>query len=91
MSCSSYDLCCRYQGQVVQIREQSGREHVGRITQVSSDRVWIDPYFDNYPPRINNNYNDRNYQTNHYSHYGYGYPIAIGFISGIILASLFFF
>lgn len=89
MSCSPYDLCCRYQGQVVQIREQSGREHVGRITRVSDDRVWIDPHFNN-NPRFNNNYNDR-YHSNFHSYHGFGYPIAIGFISGIILASLFFF
>lgn len=82
MSCSPYDLCCRYHGQVVQIREQSGREHVGRITRVSDNRVWIDPYHHHYPYRQD---------SSNYPYRGYGYPIAIGFITGVILASLFFF
>lgn len=76
MSCSPYDLCCRYHGQVVQIREQSGREHVGRITRISDNRVWIEPYYQS--------------RHNNISYGGYGYSIAIGFITGVILASLFF-
>lgn len=88
MSCSHYDLCCRYQGQVVQIREQSGREHLGRITRVTNDRVWIDPNYDYFPV---NDYHFRNIGYSNYYRNNFGYPIAIGFISGIILASLFFF
>lgn len=85
MSCNTYDLCCRYNGQVVQIKEHSGRVHFGRITRVSDDRVWIDPqYSDSY-------HSSRNVMFHHYPTYHYGYPIALGFISGIILASLFFF
>lgn len=87
MSCNPYDLCCRYQGQVVKINEHSGREHLGRITRVSDDRVWIDPHYNDHYPNRQNSYHEYNGNQ----HYGYGYPIAIGFISGIILASLFFF
>lgn len=85
MSCSTYDLCCKYQGQVVQIREHSGREHVGTITRVSNDRVFITPHYDHSPQRLHH------YNSHFYQPFGYGYSIAIGFISGIILASLFFF
>lgn len=80
MSCNPYDLCCRYNGQVVQISEHSGRSHFGRITRVSNDRVWIDPQYGHYPSH-----------SHQYRNYQYGYSIAIGFISGIILAGLFFF
>lgn len=83
MSCNPYDLCCRYQGQVVQIREQSGREHIGRITRISDNRVWIDPQYDSM--RTRNDHSNYYYQQQHHI-----YPITLGFITGIILVTLFF-
>jgi hypothetical protein len=38
-----YDTCRRYEGKVVKIRDKHGRLHVGKITKVDKDRVWIEP------------------------------------------------
>ncbi|MCI3987683.1 hypothetical protein MMJ63_24260, partial [Bacillus vallismortis] len=39
----NYPLCTNHQGQVVRITERGGRVHVGRITRVTTDRVYITP------------------------------------------------
>lgn len=78
-----YDLCCRYEGRDVRINCRDGRVHAGRITRVDRENVWILP------------------QEKHGGCYGYGlfggwggngngYPVALGAIAGIILASAFF-
>jgi hypothetical protein len=38
-----YDLCCRYHRKGVRITQHDGRVHVGTITRVSRDKVWIMP------------------------------------------------
>ncbi len=38
-----YHLCKNHQGKVVRITERGGRVHVGRITRVTRDRVFIAP------------------------------------------------
>lgn len=74
-----YSQCCRYHGQVVRIQDKSGREHIGRVSRVTEDRVYLDsPYDSRY-----GGYND-----NYYG--GWGFSIGLGFIAGIALAALFF-
>lgn len=82
MSQNIYGLCCRYQGKVVRIREHNGREHVGRITRVSPNRVYIEPY----GQRGGFGYG---YFGGYYGS-GYGYSIALSFIAGVALGGLFF-
>ncbi|GGE62376.1 hypothetical protein [Priestia taiwanensis] len=38
-----YDTCRKYEGKVVKIRDKHGQLHVGKITKVERDRVWIEP------------------------------------------------
>ncbi|MBM6618148.1 hypothetical protein [Bacillus suaedaesalsae] len=77
-----YGLCCQYQGKVVRIREHNGREHIGRITRVSPNRVYIESN----GPRGGFGYGF--YGGGYYR--GYGYSLALGAIAGIALAGLFF-
>lgn len=75
----AYDLCCKYQGKRVRITDNQGNLHVGRITQVDNCQVWIMP--------------DRNgYGIGFWGFggAGFGYGIALGAITGIALAGLFF-
>lgn len=77
-----YDLCCRYRGSMVRINDRFGKVHVGRITRVTRNRVYIQPLLRR--PGFG------------YGYYGYGYGygaaygVALGAIAGIALASLFF-
>ncbi|QUW23551.1 hypothetical protein JSQ81_08635 [Sporosarcina sp. Marseille-Q4063] len=78
-----YDLCCRYHGRNVRITCRDGRVHRGEITRVTRDMVWIRP-------------------TEGLGGYGlgfggfgfggfrFGFGIALGAITGIALASAFF-
>ncbi len=44
MQCNeARQLCNNYRGQVVRIYDKSGKEHYGRISKVTDDRVWIEP------------------------------------------------
>lgn len=38
-----YNLCSRYHGKMVRIRCRDGSVHVGEITRVNRDMVWIRP------------------------------------------------
>ncbi|WP_397539349.1 hypothetical protein [Rummeliibacillus pycnus] len=38
-----YNLCCQHHGKVVRIRCRDGSVHVGEITRVDRDMVWIRP------------------------------------------------
>ena len=79
-----YDLCCRYHGKKVRITDKQGRVHVGQITRVNRQMVWIQP--------------DSNYGGYGFGYYGFGgfgglgfgYGIALGAIAGIALAGAFF-
>jgi hypothetical protein len=94
MSQDMYGLCCRYEGKVVRINEHGGRVHMGRITRVSPNRVYIQPM----GPRGGlggYGYGFGGYGGyggfGGYGGYGYGgYGIALGAIAGIALAGLFF-
>ena len=78
-----YDLCCRYHGKEVRITCRDGRVHRGEITRVTRDMVWIRPAgglggyglgFDGWG----------------FGGFGIGFGIALGTITGIALASAFF-
>lgn len=75
-----YNLCCRYHGKTVRITCRDGQVHTGEITRVSKNMVWIRP-------------------TGSLGGYGYGFGFgfgrfgvgfALGAITGIVLASAFF-
>jgi hypothetical protein len=81
----SRELCNRYMGKVVRIHDKSGREHVGRITKVTNEKVWIEPVENQRSSRNLNSSNNRNNskytnRNNNYSNrrgssynsYGYG-------------------
>ncbi len=83
----TYDLCCRYHGQVVRVIDKSGREHVGRVSKVTKDRVWFDSPYSRRPANYYG-YDGYGYGGSYYG--GLGFSIALGFITGIALAALFF-
>ena len=77
-----YNLCSRYQGKTVRITCSDGHVHTGEITRLDRNMVWIRP-------------------TGSLGGYGYGFGgfgrrrafgfgIALGTITGIVLASAFF-
>ncbi|MFC7686052.1 hypothetical protein [Ureibacillus sp. GCM10028918] len=76
----AYDLCCRHIGKRVHITEKCGRRHVGTITRVDRDMVWIMP--------------SRGFGGFGLGFWGFGggglgIGIAIGAIAGIALAGAF--
>lgn len=78
----AYNTCCNYHGRRVRITCKDGSVHVGRITRVDRDQVWIQP--------------DRRFGGYGLGFWGFGgsgfgLGIAIGAIAGIALAPLFFF
>lgn len=81
-----YDLCCKYQGKVVRITDRTGRVYVGEITKVTRNMVWILPTS-----------NIGGYGYGFYGGYpaygfrrrGFGFGLALGAITGIVLASAF--
>ncbi|MCH1626372.1 hypothetical protein [Fredinandcohnia quinoae] len=78
-----YDVCCRYQGRVVNIRCKNGKRHVGRILRVTNSHVYIQPF------------GERNLGGFSYGFWGgYGgfyrpYAIPLAFITGVVLGGLF--
>lgn len=98
-----YHLCHQYNGKIVRIHDIEGGLHVGKITKITEESVWIEPISKRpynvgfgYGPR----YSDEDYygyDKTGYSGYGYdsygefGLELAFGFIFGIALAALFFF
>lgn len=85
MSHDIYGLCCRYQGKVVKITERCGRTHIGKITRVTPNRVYIEPV----GGRGLGGYGYGFYGYPGYG-YGFGFSLALGAIVGIALAGLFF-
>lgn len=80
----AYNVCCRYQGKRVRITCKDGREHFGRITRIDRDQVWIQPdrRFGGY---------GLGFWGPRFGFRGFGLGIALGVITGIALAPLFFF
>nr|WP_106779586.1 hypothetical protein [Lysinibacillus timonensis] len=88
----AYDLCCKYQGKMVCITDKRGCKHVGKITKVDRDMVWIQPN------RERGRYGLGFWGFGGGYGYGYGYGygsgglgygIALGAILGIALVSAF--
>ncbi|MDG4656828.1 hypothetical protein P6P90_09860 [Ectobacillus antri] len=102
-----YHLCCQYNGKVVRIQDKSGNYHIGRITKVSDDSVWIEPIrqrynrgfgYIPYDEEVYGYDSDRYGYEGRYcrggcddDYYGGAYALGLGFIVGIALAALFFF
>lgn len=78
----AYNLCCRYQGKRVRITDNRGNIHVGRISKVDNRMVWLMP---------ENNMGGYSIGFWGLGEPGFGYGIALGAITGIALASIFFF
>lgn len=78
-----YNLCCSYQGKRVRIVDNQGRVHLGEVTRVNRNMVWIRP-----------DENLGGYGLGFFGFGGYGsdfgYGIALGAITGIVLATAFF-
>lgn len=74
-----YNLCCQYHGKRVRITDNQGNVHVGSITKVNRRMVWIQP--------------DERFGGLGIGYWGfgsgYGVGIAIGAITGIVLATAF--
>lgn len=78
-----YNLCCRYHGRNVRITCRDGRVHVGEITRVTRDMVWIRPEggLGGY---------GLGFGGFGFGGFRFGFGIALGAITGIALASAFF-
>lgn len=75
-----FNLCCRYHGKRVRITCRDGSIHVGEVTRVSRNMVWIRP-----------DDNLGGYGLGFFGEgFGFGFGIALGAITGIVLASAFF-
>lgn len=79
----AYDLCCKHHGKRVRINDNKGNVHVGRITKVDNRMVWIMPDRAGYGIGFWG-------LGGGYGAPGFGYGIALGAITGIALASIFF-
>lgn len=80
-----YDLCCRYHGRTVRITCRDGSVHVGEITRIRRDMVWIRP------AEGLGGYGLGFGGFGGYGRFGgFGIGIALGAITGIALASAFF-
>ncbi|MBB5323008.1 hypothetical protein HNQ34_000085 [Anoxybacillus tepidamans] len=79
MSQRWYDVCCRYHGQIVRIHDRFGNVHIGRITHVTPNRVYIVPV------------GQKKLGGFGYGYIGwrFGYGIALAAIIGITLIGLF--
>ena len=76
---AAYDLCCKYHGKRVRITDNRGNVHVGRITNVDNRNVWLMPDRAGYGIGFWG-----------FGEPGFGVGIALGAITGIVLASIFF-
>ncbi|TGB02403.1 hypothetical protein [Halobacillus salinus] len=76
MSQAMYHRCCRFQGREVALTDRDGRVHYGTITRVDPNYVWLRPR------RGPGGYG--------YFYGGFGVPFALGAVTGLVLASAFF-
>ena len=82
-SAEAYNLCCRYSGRRVRITDNRGSTHVGHITKVDNRHVWL-------MPDGPGGYGIGFWGVGR-AGFRFGFGIALGAITGIALASLFFF
>ncbi|KGR90999.1 hypothetical protein CD30_07890 [Ureibacillus massiliensis 4400831 = CIP 108448 = CCUG 49529] len=87
----AYELCCKYHGKIVCITDKKGRKHVGKITKVDRDMVWILPMKERggYGLGFWGFGGGYGYGPFGYGGGGLGYGIALGAILGITLVSAF--
>ncbi|WP_342598884.1 hypothetical protein MHB48_15715 [Psychrobacillus sp. FSL H8-0483] len=76
-----YNQCCRYHGQRVRITCRDGSVHVGEITKINRNMVWIRP---------DDNLGGYGLGFFGFRGFAFGFGIALGAITGIALASAFF-
>jgi hypothetical protein len=82
MSSSMYSLCCKYHGKHVRLTCHDGRVHIGKITRVTREHVWLQPI---------GHHGGFGYGYYGYGRrFGFGIPFALGAIAGVALASAFF-
>jgi hypothetical protein len=76
-----YSLCHKHHGKAVRITCHDGKVHVGKITRVTREHVWIRP-----------SGGLGGFGYGYYGGYGYGraFPIALAAIGGFALATAFF-
>ncbi|PLR66145.1 hypothetical protein [Bacillus sp. UMB0893] len=87
MSQNYYNLCCQYHGKVVRISDRFGNQHVGRIMNVTRNKVYIQPF----GGRRRGGYGLGFYGGGYGYGYGYGgYGIGLAFITGVVLGGLLF-
>lgn len=89
---NAYNLCCRYHGKTVRISCNDGNVHVGEITRVNRNMVWIRPQGNMGGYGLGYGfYGPLGYPRPYfgYPRPGFGIGIAIGTIVGIGLASAF--
>ncbi|QOV09498.1 hypothetical protein JNUCC6_12585 [Viridibacillus arvi] len=84
MEMSVYDQCCNHHGKTVRITCHNGRVHVGRITRVERDMVWIQP------AGGLGGFGLGFFGGGFGFGFGTGFGIALGAIAGIALVSAFF-
>ncbi|MET0960319.1 MAG: hypothetical protein ABWX58_08335 [Psychrobacillus psychrotolerans] len=82
-----YNVCCRYHGRMVRIRCKDGSVHLGEITRVGRDMVWIRPngYAGGYGYGFYGGFGRDRFRSERF-----GIGFAFGAITGIALASAFF-
>ena len=76
-----YNVCSRYHGKTVRITCRDGRVHTGEITRLNRNMVWIRPI---------GGLGGYGYGFGGYGRRNFGFGIALGAITGIVLASAFF-
>ncbi|TLS35448.1 hypothetical protein [Pseudalkalibacillus caeni] len=76
---SIYQQCCQYQGQVVRIWCHDGVEHIGEITRVDREFVWVRPVGDGPGGPGYGFYG-----------WGWGFPLALAAIAGLAILPFFF-
>jgi len=85
-----YDQCCRFHGRTVRITCNDGRVHVGEITRVNRDMVWIRPTGGLGGYGLGFFGGGFGFRRGFGRGFGIGFGIALGAITGIALASAFF-
>jgi hypothetical protein len=87
-----YNLCCRYHGRKVRVTCRDGSVHVGEITRIDRDKVWIRPNGNTggYGLGFSEGFGRERFRRERFGRERFGIGFAFGAITGIALASAFF-
>jgi hypothetical protein len=87
-----YNLCCRYHGRKVRVTCRDGSVHVGEITRIDRDKVWIRPNGNTggYGLGFSEGFGRERFGRGRFGRERFGIGFAFGAITGIALASAFF-